>query len=100
MSPDALAGLSQASGYMVLAATCVGVFIGLVVGMIPGMTISTGIIVMLPVTFVLPADISIALLLGVVTVSALLPNNQATLWTSALALQVLIAAVVLPSVRR
>lgn len=64
MSPDALAGLSQASGYMVLAATCVGVFIGLVVGMIPGMTISTGIIVMLPVTFVLPADISIALLLG------------------------------------
>jgi putative tricarboxylic transport membrane protein len=32
--------------------------------MIPGLTISTGIIVVLPVTFVLPADISIALLLG------------------------------------
>lgn len=32
--------------------------------MIPGLTISTGIIVLLPITFVLPADISIALLLG------------------------------------
>ena len=51
-------------------------------------------------TFAIAIALSIALLLGVVTVSALLPNNQATLWTSALALQVLIAAVVLPSVRR
>jgi len=64
MSPDALTGLIQASGFVVLASTCIGVFVGLVVGMIPGMTISTGIIVVLPVTFVLPADISIALLLG------------------------------------
>ena len=51
-------------------------------------------------TFAIAIALSIALLLGVVTVSALLPNNQTTLWTSALALQVLIAAVVLPSVRR
>ncbi len=64
MSPDVLAGIAQASGFLVLLTTALGVFIGLTVGMIPGMTISTGIIVLLPVTFVLPADISIALLLG------------------------------------
>jgi putative tricarboxylic transport membrane protein len=64
MSPDVLAGLGQATGLIVLFSTGVGVFLGLVVGMIPGMTISTGIIVLLPVTFVLPPDVSIALLLG------------------------------------
>lgn len=64
MSPDVLAGIAQASGLLVLLTTALGVFIGLTVGMIPGMTISTGIIILLPVTFVLPADISIALLLG------------------------------------
>ena len=64
MSPDVFAGIAQASGFLVLLTTAVGVFIGLTVGMIPGMTISTGIIIILPVTFVLPADISIALLLG------------------------------------
>jgi putative tricarboxylic transport membrane protein len=64
VSPDVLAGIAQASGFLVLLTTAVGVFIGLTVGMIPGMTISTGIIILLPVTFVLPADISIALLLG------------------------------------
>ena len=64
MNPDALAGLSQASSFLPLMSTCVGVFVGLLVGMVPGMTISTGIIVVLPVTFVLPADIAIALLLG------------------------------------
>jgi putative tricarboxylic transport membrane protein len=64
MSPDVLAGIAQASGFLVLLTTALGVLIGLTVGMIPGMTISTGIIILLPVTFVLPADISIALLLG------------------------------------
>jgi len=64
VNPDALIGLAQASGFLVLASTGIGVFVGLLVGMIPGMTISTGIIVVLPATFVLPADISIALLLG------------------------------------
>ena len=38
--------------------------LGLIVGMIPGMTISTGIIIVLPLTFVLEPDFSIALLLG------------------------------------
>jgi putative tricarboxylic transport membrane protein len=64
MSPDIVSGFAQASGYLALAATAVGVLIGLTVGMIPGLTISTGIIVLLPATFALPPDISIALLLG------------------------------------
>jgi putative tricarboxylic transport membrane protein len=65
MSAAALAGLAQASMPMVMLANGVGVLLGLIVGMIPGLTISTGIIVLLPVTFVLPPDVAIALLLGV-----------------------------------
>lgn len=64
MSPDVLEGFAQASLPMSLISTAIGVLFGLIVGMIPGLTISTGIIVLLPLTFVLPADISIALLLG------------------------------------
>ena len=64
MTPDVLAGLAQASGFLTLLSTAIGVAIGLTVGMIPGLTISTGIIVLLPVTFSLPPEISIALLLG------------------------------------
>ncbi len=48
-----------------LLAGAAGVVIGLVVGMLPGITISAGIIIVLPLTFVLPPSISIALLLGV-----------------------------------
>ena len=64
MNPDILIGISQATGIIVLFSSCIGVLIGLTVGMIPGLTISTGIIVLLPITFVLPPDVSIALLLG------------------------------------
>lgn len=64
MNPDVLSGLGQASALLPLLSTAIGVLAGLIVGMIPGLTISTGIIVVLPVTFVLPPDISIALLLG------------------------------------
>ncbi len=64
MSPDVVLGFEQAAGAGGLAATAAGVVLGLVVGMIPGMTISTGIIIVLPLTFSLPAEISIALLLG------------------------------------
>ncbi len=64
MSPDVLAGITQASQFTALFATCIGALLGLIVGMIPGLTISTGIIVVLPLTFVLTADVSIALLLG------------------------------------
>jgi len=64
MSPDVLDGLAQASQFNTIIAVAVGCFLGLVVGMIPGLTISTGIIIVLPLTFVLSPEISIALLLG------------------------------------
>lgn len=64
MSPDVIDGFAQASQLETIAAVAAGCLIGLVVGMIPGLTISTGIIIVLPLTFVLPPDISIALLLG------------------------------------
>ena len=64
MNPDILAGLAQSIEPTSLLATAIGALLGLIVGMIPGMTISTGIIVVLPLTFVLDPGISIALLLG------------------------------------
>lgn len=64
MNPDIVQGFLQSVMPSSLAATAIGAFLGLVVGMIPGMTISTGIIVVLPLTFVLEPNISIALLLG------------------------------------
>ena len=64
MNPDILQGLTQASLPINLLATAIGALLGLSVGMIPGMTISSGIIIVLPLTFVLDPDISIALLLG------------------------------------
>ena len=50
--------------------------------------------------FAIAISLSIALLLAGVTVSALRADSQAALWTSALALLVLIAAVVWPQMRR
>ncbi|MFV2091976.1 MAG: tripartite tricarboxylate transporter permease, partial [Hyphomicrobiales bacterium] len=64
MNPDIAAGFLQAIGPFTLLATAVGAFLGLIVGMIPGLTISTGIIVLLPLTFSLDPNMSIALLLG------------------------------------
>ena len=64
MNPDIIDGFAQATQYQTVFATAAGCFTGLVVGMIPGLTISTGIIIVLPLTFVLPPDVSIALLLG------------------------------------
>ena len=64
MHPDLLDGIAQASQLYTVLAVASGCLIGLVVGMIPGLTISTGIIIVLPLTFVLPPEISIALLLG------------------------------------
>ena len=61
---DVALGFAQAIQYTSLIATALGVLLGLVVGMIPGLTISSGIIIVLPLTFALPPDISIALLLG------------------------------------
>ena len=64
MIEDAALGFAQATQYSSLIATAAGVLLGLVVGMIPGMTISTGIIIVLPMTFTMEPNISIALLLG------------------------------------
>ncbi len=64
MSPDVIAGFQQSILPSSLMATGVGALIGLVVGMIPGMTISSGIIILLPLTFVLEPNVSIALFLG------------------------------------
>ena len=64
MSPDVIAGFSQALSPATLLAVACGVVTGLTVGMLPGMTISAGIIVVLPLTFVLDPVTSIALLLG------------------------------------
>lgn len=64
MNPDIYQGFLQAIQLTSLLGTAAGAFIGLTVGMIPGMTISAGIIIVLPLTFVLPPAISISLLLG------------------------------------
>ena len=64
MSPDVLNGFFQATQYDTIFAVAIGCLIGLIIGMIPGLTISTGIIIVLPLTFVLEPEISIALLLG------------------------------------
>jgi putative tricarboxylic transport membrane protein len=64
MNDDILQGFLQAIQPSSLAATAIGSFLGIVVGMIPGMTISSGIIILLPLTFVLDPSISISLLLG------------------------------------
>jgi putative tricarboxylic transport membrane protein len=93
MSPDVIDGFLQASQYSTILAVAAGCLIGLVVGMIPGLTISTGIIIVLPLTFVLPPEISIALLLGLYvsgmtggSFSAILLNIPGTPSASATAL--------------
>ena len=64
MNSDVIQGFAQAVMPTSLLATAVGSLLGIVVGMIPGMTISTGIIILLPLTFVMDPASSIALLLG------------------------------------
>ncbi len=93
MSPDVLDGFLQASQFSTILAVAAGCLIGLIVGMIPGLTISTGIIIVLPLTFVLPPEISIALLLGLYvsgmtggSFSAILLNIPGTPSASATAL--------------
>ena len=61
---DLLQGLLQAIQPASLAATGVGCLLGIVAGMIPGMTISAAMIIILPLTFVLDPNVSIGLFLG------------------------------------
>ncbi|MDI6726335.1 MAG: tripartite tricarboxylate transporter permease [Smithellaceae bacterium] len=60
-----LQGIFQAIQPLSLLATVCGVIFGLLVGMIPGLTVSSGIIMVLPLTFTLSPILSVALLLGV-----------------------------------
>jgi putative tricarboxylic transport membrane protein len=94
MGPDVIAGFEQSIMPSSLMATGAGAVIGLVVGMIPGMTISSGIIILLPLTFVLEPNVSIALLLGLYVAgmtggsfSAILLNMPGTPSASATALE-------------
>ena len=94
MNADIVAGFFQAVQPVNLMATGIGALLGLIVGMIPGMTISTGIIVLLPLTFVLDPNMSIALLLGLYVAgmtggsfSAILLNIPGTPSASATALE-------------
>lgn len=64
MGSGVLHGLLQASQPLNLLAIAIGSVLGLVVGMLPGLTISSGIIIVLPLTFALNPNIAIALLLG------------------------------------
>ena len=64
MNEEIYRGFIQAAQPLSLLATAIGSLLGLIVGMIPGMTISAGIIIVLPMTFALDPNISIALLLG------------------------------------
>ena len=92
--PDAVVqGFWQAVQPLCLLATACGSLLGLIVGMLPGMTISAGIIIVLPLTFVLDPAISIALLLGLYaggmmggSFSAILLNIPGTPSASATAL--------------
>ncbi|MDE0531834.1 MAG: tripartite tricarboxylate transporter permease [Albidovulum sp.] len=93
MNTDIIAGFLQSIGPPNLGATAIGAVLGLIFGMIPGMTISTGIIVLLPLTFVLDPNMSIALLLGLYvsgmtggSFSAILLNIPGTPSASATAL--------------
>ena len=64
MTGDLLQGLLGAIQPASLAATGAGCLLGIVAGMIPGMTISAAMIIVLPLTFVLDPNVSIGLFLG------------------------------------
>ena len=64
MTGGLLQGLLQAVQPSSLLATGAGCLLGLVAGMIPGMTISAAMIIVLPLTFVLDPNVSIGLFLG------------------------------------
>ena len=64
MTGDLLQGLLQAIQPSSLLATGAGCLLGIVAGMIPGMTISAAMIIVLPLTFVLDPNVSIGLFLG------------------------------------
>ncbi|MBI3127975.1 MAG: tripartite tricarboxylate transporter permease [Candidatus Tectomicrobia bacterium] len=60
-----LDGFLSASAPEALVAMACGALIGLIAGMLPGVTISSGIIIVLPLTFVMGPHVAISLLLGI-----------------------------------
>src|SRR3972149_9579488 len=65
MNPAVLEGFLSATAPEALAALAAGALIGLIAGMLPGVTISSGIIIVLPLTFVMGPHVAISLLLGI-----------------------------------
>ncbi len=65
MDPAVLEGFLSATAPEALAAMAAGALIGLIAGMLPGITISSGIIIVLPLTFVMGPHVAISLLLGI-----------------------------------
>jgi len=93
MSDVALAALSDVLRLPNLIASMMGVFFGLFIGASPGLTISLGMVLLLPLTFTLPPVTSFCLLLGLFaagmtggSISAILLNIPGTPSASATAL--------------
>jgi putative tricarboxylic transport membrane protein len=80
-----LSGFGQALSWQALLASTVGVILGLVVGALPGLTISMGMVLILPITFVMGPVTAISMMLGLYiggmtggAVSAILLNIPGT----------------------
>lgn len=65
MDPAILEGFLSATAPEALTAMAAGALIGLIAGMLPGVTISSGIIMVLPLTYVMGPHVAISLLLGI-----------------------------------
>ncbi|THF78316.1 MAG: hypothetical protein E8G75_08375, partial [Sulfitobacter sp. SK025] len=65
MNADMISGFFMALAPTSIMATAFGAFMGLICGMMPGMTTSAGIIILFPLTFILEPTTAVALLLGV-----------------------------------
>ena len=65
MNVDMIQGFFMALAPTSIMATLFGAFMGLICGMMPGMTTSAGIIILFPLTFILDPTTAVALLLGV-----------------------------------
>ena len=85
MGDVALAALADVLRFQNLIASMMGVFFGLFIGATPGLTISLGMVLLLPLTFSLPPVTSFSLLLGLYaagftggSISAILLNIPGT----------------------
>ncbi len=93
MGGSVIAALFDVLQLQNIFASMMGVFFGLFIGSTPGLTISLGMVLLLPITFNLPAVTSICLLLGLYasgmcggSISAILLNIPGTPSASATAI--------------